>query len=57
MKNFFINKKYLLLLLFYSHLLPDYIVIQPMTRDAKEFLVIDRTHEDIQIHSKQFFLS
>ena len=22
-----------------------------MTRDAKEFLVIDRTHEDIQIHS------
>jgi len=59
MKNFVINKKYflllLLLLLFYSHLLPDYIVIQPMTRDAKEFLVIDRTHEDIQIHSKQFF--
>ncbi len=39
---------------FYSHLLPDYIVIQPMTRDAKEFLVIDRTHEDIQIHSKYF---
>ncbi|CAF1109646.1 unnamed protein product [Adineta steineri] len=32
------------------HLLPDYIVIQPMIRDAKEFLVIDRTHEDIQIH-------
>jgi hypothetical protein len=28
-----------------------------MTRDAKEFLVIDRTHEDIQIHSKDFFLS
>jgi hypothetical protein len=26
-----------------------------MTRDAKEFLVIDRTHEDIQIHSKDFF--
>ena len=23
-----------------------------MTRDAKEFLVIDRTHEDIQVHSK-----
>jgi hypothetical protein len=39
-------------LLFCSHLLPDYIIIQPMIRDAKEFLVIDRTHEDIQIHSK-----
>jgi hypothetical protein len=25
-----------------------------MTRDAKEFLVIDRTHEDIQIHSNHF---
>ena len=24
-----------------------------MTRDAKEFLVIDRTHEDIQIHRKK----
>ena len=42
-----------------SHLLPDYIVIQPMVLDAKEFLVIDRTHEDIQIHRiiKYIFIS
>jgi hypothetical protein len=39
---------------FSSHILPDYFVVQPMVRDAKEYLVIDRTHEDIQIQSKNF---
>ncbi|CAF2405929.1 unnamed protein product [Rotaria sp. Silwood2] len=33
------------------YLLSDYIVIEPIVRDAKDFLVIDRTHEDIQIHN------
>ncbi|CAF1245042.1 unnamed protein product, partial [Didymodactylos carnosus] len=31
------------------YLLSDCFVIQPMVRDAKEFLVIDRIHEDIQV--------
>jgi hypothetical protein len=34
--------------------LPEYLIIQPSNRDGKEYLVIDRTHEDIQIHSRLF---
>ncbi|CAF3063626.1 unnamed protein product [Rotaria socialis] len=33
------------------HLLSDYLIIQPMVRDTKEYLVIDRTSEEIQILS------
>ncbi|CAF4631571.1 unnamed protein product, partial [Rotaria sp. Silwood1] len=33
------------------YLLPDYIVIEPIVVDAKEFIVIDRTHQDIRIHN------
>ncbi|CAF4908838.1 unnamed protein product [Rotaria sp. Silwood1] len=33
------------------HLLSDYLIIQPMIRDAKECLVIDRTNEEIQIQN------
>ncbi|CAF1175682.1 unnamed protein product [Rotaria sordida] len=33
------------------HLLSDYFIIQPMVRDAKECLVIDRTTEEIQIQN------
>ncbi|CAF2098152.1 unnamed protein product [Rotaria magnacalcarata] len=33
------------------HLLSDYLIIQPMVRDTKEYLVIDRTSEEIQVLS------
>ncbi|CAF1196498.1 unnamed protein product [Rotaria sordida] len=33
------------------YLLPDYIIIEPIVHGAKEFLIIDRTHEDIQIQN------
>lgn len=37
--------------LLFSYLLPDYIVIQPIVPNCKEFIIIDRVLETIELKS------
>lgn len=42
---------------FLSYISPDYLIVNSTVRDTKEYLIIDRSNEDITISSKRNFFA